>query len=162
MNDTRRGRLSVACSLAGISLTDCATRLGVTRSALYDWARRGDPATEGLTLAHKASRARLGDEGPVTAHRIAAVLGCPPEALHPGGPVPTWGTAAPASDGDPVRLAQVEADVREAVALGDALQAQIKDGVRLVRQLGARYRRGDTEGAVAALEDLEQWAREVG
>lgn len=179
MDDTRIARLKAACAIAGETISSLASRLDVSRSTLHAWTKNGDPATEGLTLAHKASRARLGDEGPLTAARIAAVLGCPADALHPGGLVPTW-------SGDASLLAPVldalglspSGTVQQAVAAIDGLRASalaVLDDASVVSDEGDdgwalvfealphadNVLDGDPQAARRAAKALAKWADAV-
>lgn len=71
------------------------------------------------SLVAKALQARFGDEGPLTAARIAEALECPEDALHPGGPMPTWGEGAPAISGQTAAI--LRAEQAEAFRLAERL-----------------------------------------
>lgn len=108
--------------MAGVSLTTLAKHLKVSRPALNYWAKRGDPVAD--PADHQTQAARVGlEDGPLTAVRIAAVLGCPPDALHPGGPVPQW------------TMRDVDAIARVAMALELSPDATVDDVLEVVGRL---------------------------
>ena len=171
----RSNRLRLAAALAddsaGISLTELARRLGIVRQSLNYWMANGDPDPNRDDHQTLASRAKLAKAGkvPLTGARIAEVLGCPPEALEPGGPLPVWGDAV-GSGAEAFALVVRALGLPADATANDALDAvndlaskaldgrDSEQGAELVHALLQANKDQDNDAVQSALRKLARWA----
>lgn len=146
--DDIRNRLKKSIAEAGLSNTELAKRLGVSKAAVSNWTRRGTIATDnlakvaaecGVSLEYLISGRGGGGSGgaqlvPVIGHAIASPSG--------GGYFTDMGLAAGAAD-EFVPWPTRDSRAYALRVKGDSMEPRIRQGELIVIEPGAMVRNGD-------------------